>query len=78
MLYNNILGGWPLVGVDLDIPWSINDVEGYVTEQLYGSTAFFALQVLPDDQNATRNIFHVRITYTCLHNDYAMTVDVVG
>ena len=48
------------MGIDLGTQWSINDVQGYVSEQLYGSTAFFVLQVLPDDQNSTQNIINVR------------------
>ena len=53
------LGGWPLVGIDSDNPWDINDMEGYVSEKLYGSTAFFVLEVLADDKNTSRNIFYV-------------------
>jgi len=66
-------GGWPLVGIDLDMPWDMNDIQGYVSEQLYGSNAFFALQVLTDDKNSSRNIIFVgNMIYILLHNLHAL------
>lgn len=69
-----VAGGWPLVGAQSNTPWSINNVTGFLTEQLYGSTAFFTLSVLPYLNNSTRNILHVR--YIISHKiDLAMSCD---
>ena len=46
--------------MDLNTTWSINNENGYLSEQLYDSTAFFSLFTLPSLNNSTKNILAVR------------------
>ena len=59
-------GGWPLVGIDSNRsgPWDINDPNGFLNETLYGSGAFFRLDVISNPHNSSRNVLAVsgRIT----------------
>jgi len=61
-----LVGSWPLVGIGSNSTWSINDQDGYLTEQLYGSTAFFSLSVSPYVNDSSRNILYVRQFKTLL------------
>jgi len=47
------------VGIEPNTAWSIND-ESFLTEFLYGSTAFFSIKPYPDLFNTTRTIACVR------------------
>lgn len=53
------LGGWPLIGMNLSVPWSLNNQEGYLTEALYASRAFFGFGLIPSPRNSSRNLWTV-------------------
>ena len=49
------------MGINSSTPWSINDRQGFLTEMLYGSDAFFKISTLPYINNTTRNVLTVRV-----------------
>ncbi len=59
LMYYFILGGWPLVGLDINLNWSINAESGFLTELLLDSEAFFSVEILPDSSNTKKNIPYV-------------------
>lgn len=52
-------GGWPLVGINQTTPWNLNNQNGFLTEKLYGSPAFFTLGVFPGPRNSSRSLLTV-------------------
>ena len=58
-----------MLGVNTSTPWTLNNREGFVQEQLVGSQAFFSIMPVPDPMNSSRNIWTVSdiITFESLH-----------
>lgn len=67
------LGGWPLVEIGEAYetePYDINAEDGFLTEILYGSTAFFSFLVRPRPDDSSKNILIVCRVDHCFYGRF--------